>query len=424
MGRRWLRRGLALTLLWGLGAVPARGQYRPPGPSPSPSPQEPATPTPTGPGVTPTEPVAAGPARQTAGWEPLIVVEGIYEQNVGFRIPPGPDAYFGSVQAFLTRWHRTSRSDVRFTMEGNGYLYPTLDGRNRADGAATLQISSQMTRRLEGTLDGRFSYGHSDTEDLLIDNAVLLPLVRTLSGNASGGLSWQLAERTTFSLDGGWQRVDFDSDVLIDTQLWRGAANLTRRISQREELSLFVQFIRVEDAFSARHEPSASLGFTSQLSKDVSLDLSAGAGRSETVSGVEAEPLSWTAQVTAGLTATVRRGYLSVRYEHGLQPLPGLGVTQLTDLFSLGAVLPVGRRLELLANGSFALRSNPQGGDSRRGREADAFAGGALRLARRLRLVLGYRFRYHDDPLQGMDIRNSRGSVSLAWGPQSLTQGP
>jgi hypothetical protein len=348
------------------------------------------------------------------------VVEGVYEENVGFTIPPGPDDYFGSIQASLTRWRRTRRKEIGVTLGGSGYVYRELKDRNRADGSAALRISSQMTRRMQGSLEGRFSYGHTDTEGLLVGNAILLPLVRTLAGEANGGLSWRLGERTSFSLDGGWQRVDFDSETLIDTQLWTTAARLAHQVSRREELSLRVQFMRVEDAVSTRHEPGAFLGLTSRLSKNVSLDLSAGAGRSETVSGVEAAPLSWTAQATAGLTASMRRGFLSLRYQHGLQPVPGLGVTELTDFASLGMVLPVGRVLELIANGSFALRGDTGNAGIRRTREADAFGGGALRLARRLRLVVGYRFRYRDDPRLGMEIRNNRGSVSLAWGPESL----
>jgi hypothetical protein len=134
--------------------------------------------------------------------------------------------------------------------------------------------------------------------------------------------------------------------------------------------------------------------------------------------------LGWTAHVAAGVSAVMKRSFVSLRYEHGLRPTPGLGVTELTDLFSLGAVMPVGGRLEVMVDGSFALREDRREARLARTREGDVFAGAALRLARRLRLVLGYRFRYRYSALQDQTIRNNRGSVSLTWGPASLVGSP
>jgi hypothetical protein len=421
MDRRWLRAGPAVALLGILGPSSIYGQYRPP--EPAPTPQEPVS-TP----AAPAKPAAAiytefRPER-TAGWEPLFVAEGVYEQNVGFTTPSGPDDSFGSIQASLTRWRRTERGEVRLTLDGAGYLYGQVQSQNRVDGGVAFRVRSQMTRRVRGSLSGRFTYGHSDTYRWLVDNAAVLPLVRTLAGDVGGDLAWRLGKHTDLSFAGAWRRVDFDSDALVDTELWTASTSLSQRISERESLSLSGQLMRVEEGASTRLEPRASFGFMSRLSKGVSLDLSAGAGRSETIAGVEAEPLGWTAHVAAGVSAVMKRSFVSLRYEHGLRPTPGLGVTELTDLFSLGAVMPVGGRLEVMVDGSFALREDRREARLARTREGDVFAGAALRLARRLRLVLGYRFRYRYSALQDQTIRNNRGSVSLTWGPASLVGSP
>jgi hypothetical protein len=422
-GRRRPRDAWALlALLLVFSPAAARGQFRPP--VPAPTPQEP-TPTPAGQKVPPAEQDAENPtdivtAPRAGGWEPLIVIEGVYEQNVGFTAPPGPDDYFGSIQGSLTRRKGTARTDMRLTLDGAGYAYGEQTSRNRADGGVGLRISSQLTPRVQGRLQGRFGYGHSDTEGALIDNALLLPLVRTITSSAGGELSWRLGERTTWALEAGWQRIDFDSGVLLDTQTWTAITGLSRRISEGEALSLRATLTRIVDDVSTRHEPKATVGLSSRLSRNVFLDLSAGAGRTQTLSGTELQPQQWSAQAAASLTVYVRNGQLSLSYEHGLRPTTGLGVTEITDLVGVNAVLPIGRKLELLARGSFAIRGATGNEGARRSREADAFTGAALRLARRLHLVAGYRFRYRSDPFQEPGTRNNRGSLSLAWGPEYL----
>lgn len=431
LGRRSLRDALALASLLVLCAAPARGQFRPPEPAPTPqepapTPQEPAA-TPPDQRVPPAEPGAPGPTdirgERPGGWQPLIVLEGVYEQNVGFSTPPGPNDTLGSIQASLSRWRRTPRGDVRLTLEGAGFAYNELSNRNRVDGGGALEIRSRLTHRMQGGLKGRFKYAHSDTESSLIENAVLLPLVRTISYGLDGNLSWRLGDRTTWILDAGWRRIDFDSDTLLDTQTWTAGTSLARRLSEGESLSLHAMLVRIEDSTSTRNDPSASLALSSQLSRRVSLDLSAGAGSTQTVTEFGPQPREWSAQAAASLTVSVRNGQLSLRYEHGLRPTTGLGITELTDLVGVRAVLPIGRKLELLARGSFAFRGKAENAGARRSREADAFAGAALRLARRLRFVAGYRFRHVDDPLLGAATRNNRASLSLAWGPESLGAG-
>jgi hypothetical protein len=417
-------------LVAALAAGPARAQYQPPEPPPPVVEPEPA-PTPEPDRTSPPAPQSPSPPdpepaiRPTSGWEPLLVVEGVYERNVGFTALDGPDAYLGSLKVSLARWQRTPRGSVRLEVVGSGFAYREPVDETRSDAGASAEISRRLSSRVNLSLSGSYDYGHTDNERALIESGVLLPVVRTRSGSAAGDLSWRLAEQTTLSLSGTWRRVDFDSDLFLDTAQWTGGAALSHRLSRREEVALRAQVLRTEDDLGTRYNPSASLDYTYRFARDFRVTLGTGVGWNENVDSVDVEAPEgrWDVLISGGLQGRLRRAFLSVRYRRGLQPAVGLGRTDLTDSIDLNALVPVGRRLELLATGVLALRTEASG-EERRTRSADVFTGVALRLARKLRFVAGYRFRVRDSPLETEAVRNNRASLSLAWGPEDLIGSP
>jgi hypothetical protein len=426
--RSFARRAAAglICLVAALAAGPARAQYQPPEPPPPVVEPEPApTPEPdriSPPGRRRPAPTAPGTVtRPTSGWEPLLVVEAVYENNVGFTALNGPDALLGSLKGSLTRWHRSPRGSVRLQVVGSGFAYREPVEDTRGDAGASARISRQLSPRVRVGLRGDYDYGHTDNQRALIESGVLLPLVRTRSGSAAGDLSWRLAEQTTLSFNGAWRRIDFDSDLFLDTVQWTGGAALSRRLTPREDLSLGAQLLRTEDDVGTQYNPSVSLDYTYRFTRDFKVLLGSGVGWNETRDTVDIEvpERRWNVIVSGGLQGRLRRAFLSILYRRGLQPAVGLGQTDLTDSIRLNALVPVGRRLELLATGVLALRTNT-GGEERRSRDADVFTGAALRLGRRLRLVAGYRFRVRDSPLEPEVVRNNRASLSLAWGPEDL----
>jgi hypothetical protein len=400
--------------------APAAAQYRPPAPLPEPVP--PAEPTPTA-APAPEEQEAA-PLEQTKerrlgwSWQPGLVLDGTYEQNVGFTRPPGPDDIFGALAASLARVRRSERSDFRLSVKGVGYLYRDETSQNRVDAFAALRTRGPLSRRVDGRLAADYSFAHTDSEGTLIESGVLLPLERTKTASASTGLTWRLAERTSLSLDGTCWRVDFESERLLDTPDCSASSSLSRRISPRDDLSLQGRFQWTVDDVSTRRTATFGLGFGHRLGRALRFDVTGGGARTETVvaeAPIEAAP-RWNFDGSAAFTGRIRRSTLALSYRHSPTPTYGFGVTQVSDTFGLGATVPIGRSLEVLANGSFVLRSDPTLQGSPRRQDWDAFVGASSRLARRLRLVLGYRFRVRDAVEQtGGKARNDRASVSFVY---------
>lgn len=399
-------------------ALPASAQYRAPEPVPEPAPPAPPPVDPSGPPPEAALLDAAPAAPLGTGWDTQLVLDGVWEENVGFQSPPGPGDFYGGLRASVGRWRRSTRGEVRITADGAGYLYRELSELNRADGAATINATTRFSSRVEGALSGTFSYGHTDTEDLIINEGLVLPPVRTQTGGAGGGISWWVAERTTLALDGSWQRVWFDSDELLETQSARASLALSHRLGSRDMVSVEAAFLRTEDDLSVRRDPTLVLGYQRNLTRGLTLGINAGSSRNEVLETDDPEPVvpQWNFTGGASLQGWVRRTSLTLRYEHGLRPAPGLGVTELTDLVNFAATVPVGRSLQLLLSGAAALRGEP---GAPRSRDSDVFAGLAARLARPLRLVVGYRFRVRDGRDATEAVRNDRASASLVWGSQA-----
>jgi hypothetical protein len=184
---------------------------------------------------------------------------------------------------------------------------------------------------------------------------------------------------------------------------------------------LHATLLQVKDDVSTRREPAATLGYRRNLTRGLTFGMEAGASRSETVeSTAETPPLTqWYFAGGAHLIGRLRRSTLSASYQHGLRPAYGLGVTEMTDLVALEATIPIRRWFELVVNGVLARR---QDNGETRSRDADVFSGLSARLARRLQVVAGYRFRARDVPGLPEVIRNDRASISLVWGPERASR--
>lgn len=337
-----------------------------------------------------------------------------WEQNIGFARPEGPDDFFGALRASMARVRRGPRSDFRLRVTGVGYLYGEQTNQNRADAFVDLRTQGPLSPRVDGRLSGGYAAAHSDSDESLIVAGVLLPLVRTRTAGAAGGVTWRAAERTSVSVDGSWNRTDFEA-VYLDTTYWLGTVSLARRIASRDEVLVNGSFRRTEDDLSTRQGPTLTAGYGHVFGSSLRLGLAAGAGEEEARPSTPGQATRRTQDFyfAANLDGRVRRSTVSVGYEHARRPRVGLGVSEVADTFTLGLVIPIGRRVELLANGGLAVWQDDSSPDAANREDWDAYFGAASRLTSRLRLVLGYRLRARSDSLG--TVRNDRATISLAY---------
>ncbi len=130
---------LALATLGLTSSVSA--QYRPPEPPQLPFPPPGAAPPATAGALT-----AADGRRIGWSWEPGLVLDTGWEQNIGFARPEGPDDFFGALRASMARVRRGPRSDFRLRITGAGYIYREESNQNRADAFVDLSTRGPSRR--------------------------------------------------------------------------------------------------------------------------------------------------------------------------------------------------------------------------------------------------------------------------------------
>jgi hypothetical protein len=280
-----------------------------------------------------------------------------------------------------------------------------------------LDAQGTLSSRVDGRISGGLTAAHSDSDASLIGEGILLPLDRTRSADAAVGLTWRTAARTSLVFDGTWLRTDFQSDSYLDTTYWTGAVSLAHRVAPRDELSLNGVYRETRDDLTTRRGPTLTAGYAHTFgpalaTSSLRLRLDAGAGREENLANAPTGTNSsgWDFYGAALLTGQFRRSSVSLGYRHGRRPQIGLGISEVSDTVNLDLTIGAARWLDLLARGAVSFYSDP---DLPTRQDADVYLGAASRLSRRLRLILGYRFRVRDtSPGQ---VRNDRATVSLAY---------
>jgi hypothetical protein len=353
-----------------------------------------------------------------SGWEKQLVVGGAWENNVGFVTPTGPDDFFGSLQASLGYWFRNTRQTFRLVVDGDGALYAQLHNHNRLDGSGTLNWTSRLSPATSLTLSGGAASAHSDTQDILVGQGIVLPPVQTKSGNAHLGLTTRLGQRTNATIDGFWQRMTFDSTLYLPTTDWTGSLSVSRTLSQQDTLTARGSYVVSLTTVSRRQLPSLMLDLVHNLASGLSLTAGAGAGHDD-VTPLEpgfAATQSWQFTGTAGASGRIRRTTLSAVYTHGLQATPAQAYNDVVDQLTLSVTMPLGRWWQVLAGGAGSYRRQPQTLGDFHYRTADVFAGVSRTLGREASLALEYRYRNRSQAPAG-SIRNDRASASLIWTP-------
>jgi hypothetical protein len=362
-------------------------------------------------------PVGAALGLPSGGWDKEFVIDALLEKNVGFVSPPGPNDASGSLRATLVRWQRSARTNLRLTLDGAGFAHVELHDRDRIDVEGLLQLDSRLSTRTSGSLSARFAHGHTDTESMLVAQGVVLPPARMDSGQVGGILTRQLGERTAASVDAGWDSARFDSPFLLDMTTWTGGATVKRILSTRDSLSALARIQRFDDGVTIRQIPALSLQLAHSIGAKLKLDLGAGYNEelSTRVTDGAALPSRRGFMGSVGLAGQIRRATIVARYSHELRPPIGLGVTVLTDVFTLDATVPIGRYFALLASGGFSMNREPAAGTGYD--NTDMYMGASYFLGRNTQLVLGYRLRKRGTFPAGESARNDRASVSLVWSP-------
>jgi hypothetical protein len=409
--------GLCFLLLL-LPAVLAHAQAPRPSPSPTPSPSPSPTPPgreeqPGGPGRDDKSPDVVGAERPTSTFLFSLGLHGGYESNIEFFVPDGPSDAWGALRASLSHTKRSQRGHFSLSLDGAGTRYQDNRSFDRIDGSGSIAASRQLSERSTLSFTGGASYLPTELSRTLITAGLVLPRDSTLGITGGLGLDVRSGERGTIGINLLYDRIDFESPDLLDTQSANATFRLIRKLSTRSDLSFTYGFLRTYVEESRFDNHWAALGWTRQFHRRLSLSLASGAGYSREPLDTGGVAQSWHYYGTAGLDGKIRRATVSIQFRRSINPAYGLGGNLLSSGALLSASIPIGRRALLSFSGVHTWSEDPTSKTEQFSSD-DGTGSFTFQFLRDLGMTLAYGYR-RSDPAEGEVLESYRASIGFVY---------
>lgn len=400
----------------------------PPPPEPAPEP-EPGPPV-KGPRGAPSAPAEAPPRRpRPRPWEYAFGAGVGWDSNIDFLIPDGPSGYAVVPRGGLERVFWGPHGQLRATGAGYWAGYPGQKELNRYNADFGLQGDYRSSPGTDWRGNASYGFGYSDSSRILVEQGVLLPLVKTRTFIGELGLTQKTGSRTSLRIDGRYYRAEFDSPDLIDGESARGTIGLLRQLSTRSTAA--IQYA-VEDVLSDQSGRSylthfGSLQWTRTLSPRSSLLLEGGASYTPDAAraGLDQKESFFGG---ASFNRQVKRSSLTLFLRREVTPAFGIGTSRLEFRAGLAATVPMGRSWEARIS---ATHTQPDSGGSSAepvyGPSDDAFVVLGRRLGTRLELSGEARYRRRGQANTFPEIEAFRAGLFLTLlspGGSNIAPGP
>jgi hypothetical protein len=344
--------------------------------------------------VTPTAVVEPPRLPRPRPWEYAIGTGAAWDSNIDFQVPDGPRGWLVAPRGGLSRLLWGPRGQMRVSAAGRWTGYPDHEELNRYYGDFGLDGQYRPSSGTEWRISGSYGLGYSDSSRLLVQQGVLLPLVKTRSLMGGIGLSQRLGGRLSLRIDGRYYRTEFDSPDLIDGHSARGTVALERRLSSRSTAA--IQY-SLEDVLSDQRGGTylthfGSLQWQRVLTPRSALLLEGGASYTPDAAraGLERKETFFGG---AGFSRQVRRSSFTLFVRREVAPAFGIGVSRLDLRAGLDAVIPMGRAWQLRMSASHNHPDAAPPAAPPTYPSTDAFAGLARRLGRHFELSGEARYR-------------------------------
>jgi hypothetical protein len=364
----------------------------PPEPAPVPEPMPAPTAPEQGP-PPPAEEIDAAAPRPVRPWEYELGVGGGWDSNIDFLVPNGPGSTAVFPRGGLARVFSSPRGQLRATAAGRWTSYPDQK-LNRYYGDFSLDGEYRSSLSTTWRVNASYDLGYSDSSRILVEQGVLLPVVKTRSLTAVLGLSQKMGAETSLQVEGRFYRTEFDSPGLINGESARGTVELVRQLSSRSTAAIDYSFEYTQSDQAGRSYLThfGSLRWTRVLSPRSALLLEGGASYTPEAAraGLQAKDTFFGG---ATFNRLVKGSNLMLFLRREVAPAFGIGVSRLEVRAGLSATIPLGRAWELRLVASHVQPDAPQAGQALDAQSDDAFLALDLRLGRRLQLSGAGRYR-------------------------------
>ncbi len=343
---------------------------------------------PPGTGATPKTPATGAGVTDTAPpaqWDYGLGVGVAYDSNIDFRMPDGPSSWALTPRGNVARLFRSPQGQLRLGGTANWIGYQSEDALSRYNADFGLDGSYRSSVNTTWTVGASYQLGYSDRSQVLGEQGVMLPLVKTQTSAARLAVVRAVGVQTAVRLQGRFFRTEFnEEDIetfgLSNGQSVRGTAGLERRFASRNTAAVEYSLEAAErEGAQAYLTHFGSLQWNYFVTPRSGLLLEAGA--SYTPESVEAG-LERREYFYGGASFTRQVGVSTVSLIARREVLPafGLGVSRAQNRFGLSARIPIRHVWSLLLSGAYRMADIPEGAPDDYGNRNEA----TVALTRRL----------------------------------------
>lgn len=228
-------------------------------------------------------------------------------------------------------------------------------GRNRVNYSGGLSWNKRLGPRTSLQFREAVSQSYSQTAPILAEVGLVYPYTLIRTNSTSLSLSQQLSTRTSLSLGGRYQWVDFPDAALssayfgqISGQQASGTVDLAQVVSEFDQLGLGYAYRWSDTRGPVFHDNSLSASWTRRLGKTTSASVSLGGSY-------------WTAPVlglsqyvliaSSSLRGQVGRTTFNAGYSRAPQQAFGIGSERIADVLSLSLSRTLTRSLSVSGRG-------------------------------------------------------------------------
>lgn len=283
-----------------------------------------------------------------------------WDSNINFQVPEGPSDLALIPTGRLARVFWSPRGELRAAASGRwmGYANETVFNRGYAEFRLDGTYASSTRTRWKG--NASYVLGHSDSSQPLLEQGVLLPLVKTRTLMGTLGVSRQLGRRESLRIDGRIYRTEFDAPDWIDGASLRGTITLERQLGARGSAAIVyaAEGVRSDQPDTSYLTHFGSLQYTRVLSPRTSVLIEAGASYTpdRARAGLDREQNFFGG---ASLSRQIKRSRLAAFVRREVTPAFGVSLSRLDLRAGLNATVPMGQDWELKANAIHVSPDNP-----------------------------------------------------------------
>lgn len=268
---------------------------------------------------------APAPAERTmvSDWTVVFGMEQGWDSNVRFVEPGDPGDFHQGIDARIEHAWQTPRTRVTLSATGGATRFQQLTDQNRWSYGGGAAVSRQLTKRL--TSDLRYAYQSAVTRSLSedVDGGLQLPLVLARSNDATGSATYAVSRRTALAVTGRYTAISFPSGFLVGGHGLGGEVTLTRQVSPTSALSLGYGYQHSVTTGQDADTHTAFGGWNQQLGRVLTMRLTAGVTRLQSLRDGERVPLRLVG--SAAMQFRVGRNVLDANFERSVSQGFGLG---------------------------------------------------------------------------------------------------